>query len=95
MSNIISDERLTHILAADVASSKGQAFIGHPTYEERIAIIDELIARRAADEQAVRPICVRQAIANMENHDYCDSINVAYKYGWNDAIKSAGGTIEE
>lgn len=48
-------------------------------------------ARRAAE---VRPICVRQAIKNMEHHEYCDSINVAYKHGWNDAIKAAGGTVE-
>ncbi|EOD1046633.1 hypothetical protein ACJET8_005194 [Citrobacter farmeri] len=28
-------------------------------------------------------ISTRQAIAKMENHDPCDSINVAYKFGWN------------
>lgn len=28
-------------------------------------------------------ISTRQAIAKMENHEPCDSINVAYKYGWN------------
>jgi len=29
-------------------------------------------------------ICVRQAIANMEKHEYSDTTNVAYKQGWND-----------
>jgi len=28
-------------------------------------------------------ISTRQAIAKMENHEPCDSINVAYKFGWN------------
>ena len=28
-------------------------------------------------------ISTRQAIAKMENHELCDSINVAYKFGWN------------
>lgn len=28
-------------------------------------------------------ISTRQAIAQMENHEPCDSINVAYKFGWN------------
>lgn len=29
-------------------------------------------------------ISTRQAIANMERHELCGSINVAYKHGWND-----------
>lgn len=29
-------------------------------------------------------ICVRQAIANMENHECDVTVNVAYKFGWND-----------
>ncbi|PNF10369.1 hypothetical protein A6J71_00720 [Enterobacter cancerogenus] len=33
-------------------------------------------------------ISTRQAIAKMENHEPCDSINVAYKFGWN-ACRSA------
>ena len=28
-------------------------------------------------------ISTRQAIAKMENHEPCDSVNVAYKFGWN------------
>ncbi|MCM7281727.1 hypothetical protein M8Q08_07045 [Enterobacter hormaechei] len=28
-------------------------------------------------------ISTRQAIEKMENHELCDSINVAYKFGWN------------
>lgn len=28
-------------------------------------------------------ISTRQVIAKMENHEPCDSINVAYKFGWN------------
>ncbi|HEJ7888678.1 TPA: hypothetical protein SMI07_000672 [Serratia liquefaciens] len=28
-------------------------------------------------------ISTRQAIVNMESHEPCDSINVAYKFGWN------------
>ncbi|EJN2431576.1 hypothetical protein NPF39_001010 [Salmonella enterica subsp. enterica serovar Uganda] len=28
-------------------------------------------------------ISTRQAIAKMENHEPCDSANVAYKFGWN------------
>lgn len=28
-------------------------------------------------------ISTRQAIAKIENHEPCDSINVAYKFGWN------------
>ena len=33
-------------------------------------------------------ISTRQAIAKMESHEPCDSINVAYKFGWN-ACRSA------
>lgn len=29
-------------------------------------------------------ISTRQAITNMERHELCGSINVAYKHGWND-----------
>lgn len=62
-------------------------------YVDRTAALS-FASQRAEKAEAVRPICVRQAIDNMENHDYCDSINVAYKYGWNDAIKAAGITVK-
>lgn len=37
-------ERLNHIRASYVASKQGHAFIGHPSYDEQIAIIDTLLA---------------------------------------------------
>ena len=43
-------------------------------------------------------ISTRQAIAKMENHEPCDSINVAYKYGWNAcraAMLQAGNHTEQ
>lgn len=45
----VSDERLAHIRASYEASRKGYAFIGHPSYDESIAIIDELQQYRAAE----------------------------------------------
>jgi len=49
-------------------------------------LIDRVI--RCADELAPQPalpgaISTRQAISKMEECEPCDSINVAYKYGWN------------
>ncbi|HIC8350418.1 TPA: DUF3850 domain-containing protein [Enterobacter hormaechei subsp. steigerwaltii] len=42
-------------------------------------------------------ISTRQAIAKMENHEPCDSINVAYKFGWNACraamLQGADGTL--
>lgn len=49
----VSPERLAHIRASYEASRKGYAFIGHPSYNESIAIIDELQQYRAAAE----PVC--------------------------------------
>ncbi|WP_312973610.1 DUF551 domain-containing protein [Atlantibacter sp.] len=46
----VSDERIAHIRASYEASRKGYAFIGHPSYDESIAIIDELQQYRAAAE---------------------------------------------
>lgn len=46
----VSDERLAHIRASYEARRKGYAFIGHPSYDESIAIIDELQQYRAAAE---------------------------------------------
>ncbi len=37
-------ERLKHIRASYEASKQGHAFIGHPSYDEQIAIIDALLA---------------------------------------------------
>ncbi|MCC3717933.1 hypothetical protein LLP99_17215 [Rouxiella badensis] len=90
MSDKISDERL-------IEWRENIQWLNSPIPELRefaevqASAIDELLSRRAAE---AKPICVRQAIANMEHHEYCDSINVAYKHGWNDAIKAAGGTVE-
>lgn len=36
-------------------------------------------------------ISVHEAIDNMENHEICTSINVAYKHGWNDCRKAVTG----
>ena len=43
-------------------------------------------ARRTAPPAPAVPdaISTRQAITNMERHELCGSINVAYKHGWND-----------
>ncbi|WP_312465768.1 DUF551 domain-containing protein [Atlantibacter hermannii] len=49
----VSPERLAHIRASYEASRKGYAFIGHPSYNESIAIISELQQYRAAAE----PVC--------------------------------------
>lgn len=40
----LSRERLKHIRASYEASKQGHAFIGHPSYDEQIAIIDALLA---------------------------------------------------
>lgn len=52
----VSPERLAHIRASYEASRKGYAFIGHPSYDESIAIIDELQQYRAAAEPARNPV---------------------------------------
>ncbi|HEM8613677.1 TPA: DUF551 domain-containing protein [Citrobacter amalonaticus] len=46
---------------------------------------DAVIPLYAAPPSPVVPdaISTRQAIAKMENHEPCDSANVAYKFGWN------------
>lgn len=49
----VSDERIAHIRASYEASRKGYAFIGHPSYDESIAIIDELQQYRAAAEKPI------------------------------------------
>lgn len=54
------------------------------------AAASELISFVKAPAPVVPPlqvpdaISVREAIANMESHEYCDTINVAYRHGWND-----------
>lgn len=41
-------------------------------------------------------ISTRQVIINMENHEFCTSISVAYKLGWNDCCaKILGGVRDE
>lgn len=52
----VSPERLAHIRASYEASRKGYAFIGHPSYNESIAIIDELQQYRADAEPARNPV---------------------------------------
>lgn len=52
----VSAERLAHIRASYEASRKGYAFIGHPSYNESIAIIDELQQYRADAEPARNPV---------------------------------------
>lgn len=52
----VSPERLAHIRASYEASRKGYAFIGHPSYNESIAIIDELQQYRAAAEPDRNPV---------------------------------------
>ena len=52
----VSPERLAHIRASYEASRKGYAFIGHPSYNESIAIIDELQKYRAAAEPDRNPV---------------------------------------
>ena len=61
----VSPERLAHIRASYEASRKGYAFIGHPSYNESIAIIDELQQYRAAAE----PVYQYQAFTFVENSD--------------------------
>ena len=47
--------------------------------------VNKLLGRAAPPAPVSVPdaISTRQAIAKMENHELCDSINVAYKFGWN------------
>lgn len=49
----VSEQRLAHIRASYESSRKGHAFIGHPSYDESIAIIDELQQYRAAEPVTV------------------------------------------
>lgn len=49
-------------------------------------ILESALAALAAPPAPISvpdAISTRQAIAKMENHEPCDSINVAYKFGWN------------
>ncbi|WP_449544178.1 hypothetical protein [Lelliottia nimipressuralis] len=48
----------------------------------------ELENYRSAQQAVPEAISTRQAMAKLEAHEPCDSINVAYKYGWN-ACRSA------
>lgn len=56
----VSPERLAHIRASYEASRKGYAFIGHPSYNESVAIIDELQQYRAAAEKPVAVVDIQR-----------------------------------
>ncbi len=57
----------------------------HVSLYQQLPAGAEVFAAPPAQPVAVPDaICVRQAIANMEKHEYCDTTNVAYKHGWND-----------
>ncbi|BBE80248.1 hypothetical protein [Phytobacter sp. MRY16-398] len=47
-------ERLKHIRASYEASKQGHAFIGHPSYDEQIAIIDALLTAMSNQPVAFR-----------------------------------------
>ena len=53
------------------------------TAEKRIAELESLTAPRLPQPAVPGAISTRQAISKMKECEPCDSINVAYKYGWN------------
>nr|SAY41701.1 Uncharacterised protein [Serratia marcescens] len=75
------------VMSDDLTDEK---IISTPAYPNRVEAeertIGELTPLYTAPPAPAVPeaISTRQAIANMERHELCGSINVAYKHGWND-----------
>ena len=71
-----------HLAAVATLESKGYAWNGGQLWKPPIGKAPAYIT----GEQPAVPdaISTRQAISKMEECEPCDSINVAYKYGWND-----------
>ncbi|HEO8936099.1 TPA: hypothetical protein QIF01_004940 [Serratia marcescens] len=66
----------------DGARSCGRVWVRS---KDELSADDRLALYTAPPAPAVPDaISTRQAIANMERHELCSSINVAYKHGWND-----------
>lgn len=78
----ITKEQLIEELKASTQNSSGMFEIS----EETICALMYMLTNTA--QQLPQPavpdaISARQAISKMEECEPCDSINVAYKYGWN------------
>ncbi|RYM50660.1 hypothetical protein [Serratia proteamaculans] len=70
------------VVLADLRRETGEDYRITPVYTAPPAPVVNPAFTRAPAVPGY--ISTRQAISNMENHELCGSINVAYKHGWND-----------